>query len=212
MKKYCTIYLVRHGETIANVKKILNGHQDYPLTNEGEKQARDLARKLNHLHFDAIFASDLGRAKRTAELITLKKKITVQTTKLLRERSFGRHEGKPWEYQDEELKRMWYLYERLSNKEKFQFRFRPESESDEELAIRMITVLREIAVAYSGKTVLVVSHGGIMRAFLIKLDYADVSLGFNRLIIKNTAYVKLLTDGDDFFIKQTEGIDKLDDR
>ncbi len=212
MKNYCTIYLVRHGETEANVKKILQGHRDYPLTRKGEKQAHDLAKKLNHLHFDAIFASDLGRAKRTAELITLEKKMTVQTTKLLRERSFGKDEGKPWERQDEALKKMVRLYDKLATEEKFKFKFRPESESDEELATRMITVLREIAVAYSGKTVLVVSHGGIMRAFLFKLGFAEVEPGYDRLIIKNTAYVKLLADGVDFFIKHTEGIDKLDDR
>ncbi len=209
MKNYCTIYLIRHGETEANVKRILQGHRDYPLTREGEKQARDLARKLNHFHFDAIFASDLGRAKRTAELIILEKKITVQTTKLLRERSFGKDEGKPWERQDEALKKMLRLYNELSSEGKFKFKFRPESESDEELAIRMITVLREIAVAYSGKTVLVVSHGGIMRAFLIKLGFAEAELGYDRLIIKNTAYVRLESDGIDFFIKETKGINIL---
>src|SRR3989339_1397072 len=93
---YCHLYLVRHGETEWNVQKIIQGHKDIPLNQKGEKQARRLAKKLVKIKFGVVFSSDLLRAKRTAEIVVLEKKIAVKTTKTLRERHFGRFEGKSW--------------------------------------------------------------------------------------------------------------------
>ena len=94
MKKNCTIYLVRHGETEWNEKKLIQGHSDIPLNKKGEIQAKQLGEKLKDIHFEAVFSSDLVRAKRTAEIMVLEKKLAVITTKALRERLFGRYEGK----------------------------------------------------------------------------------------------------------------------
>lgn len=65
----------------------------------------------------------------------------------------------------------------------------------------MFTYLREVAVAYQGKDILVVSHGGVMR---ILLDHLGKRVA--RGATANTAYIKLESDGVEFFVKETEGI------
>lgn len=186
----------------------LQGHSDSPLTAKGREQASYLGKKLKDVHFDAVFSSDLGRARQTAELITLSKKIAVQTTKALRERGFGDQEGLTFEEHRNKIKTLLEKFETLSDKEKHTFKFHKDQESDEELALRLITYLREISVAYAGKTVLTVSHGGIIRAFLIHIAYGTRSeLDFSS--VKNTACIVLACDGVDFFIKDISGVQKV---
>ena len=66
-----TIYIARHGQNEDNVRGILNGHRDLPLTDLGRQQARQLARHIKdrELVFDAVYASPLGRAFETAAIV-----------------------------------------------------------------------------------------------------------------------------------------------
>ncbi len=207
MKGYCTFYIVRHGQTDWNVKKLMQGHTDIPLNKEGELQAQKMAKKLRRIHFTTVYSSDLLRAKQTAEIITLKKKIVIKTTKALRERFYGRLEGKSWADDRNELAKLWEKLYKLTEKERKIFHLE-KVENNEDLMNRFIPVLREIAVAYPQKNVLIVTHGGIMRAFLIHLGYGtEKTLPSGS--IKNTAYLRLDCDGVDFFIKETFGVEKM---
>lgn len=204
---YCTFYIVRHGETEWNVKGLVQGHTDIPLTEKGKKEARQLAKKFSQINFNAVFSSDLLRAKQTAKIITLERNIAIKTTQALRERSFGRFEGRSlWE--DKEYQKLIQDFLRLPKEEKFKKSPHPEIESDERLISRFITFIREVAVAYPGGNILVVTHGGVMRAFLLHLGFADEE-SLPSGSIKNLAYIKLETDGVDFFIKETFGIEKI---
>lgn len=202
MKKLTTIYIIRHGLSEANVEGVV-GTYDSPLTKEGEKQAKNTAQKLKNIHFDAVFSSDLIRAKRTAEVIALERKLAVKTSRLLRERHYGSLEGK------KETKKVIKLLEKLedqpSQEEWLKYRLNEQSETSEEIIGRFITFLREVAIAYSGKALLVVSHGSIIRSLLVHLGFAS----HRELIpgtIRNAAYAKIETDGVDFFIKETHNI------
>lgn len=57
-----TFYIVRHGTTVANEKGIIQGQIDTPLSKKGKNEIKQLAQKLQHIRFDAIYSSDLGRA------------------------------------------------------------------------------------------------------------------------------------------------------
>lgn len=207
-QKYCTLYIVRHGETVWNTKKVFQGHKDSQLTKKGIKQAKHLAKKLKKINFNSIYSSDLLRAKRTAEIIALEKKLAIQTTKLLRERYMDHFEGKPISFYEEKLKKTMKNYQKLSKKERLKFKLEPQIESDEQMIGRFITFLRQIAITKLGEKILIVTHGGIIRIFLIHLGYGTYeSLSFGS--IKNTAYIKLLSDGVDFFIKETKGVELL---
>ena len=205
--QYCTFYLIRHGETEWNVKRIMQGHNDSPLTELGINQAKDLAKKLRHIHFDKIFSSDILRAKRTAEIIASERKLAVATTKLLRERTFGKYEGWTIDKYYKKFEQYFVENQKLSEIETYKRKPDADIESDEEIVNRLIIFIREVAVGFPGKTVLVVTHGGIMRGFLIHLGYGTrKELGGGA--VKNTAYIKLLSDGVDFFIKEAMGIEK----
>ena len=201
-KNMTTIYIVRHGETTWNVKRKMQGHKDSPLTKKGIEQAKDIKKELDNIHFYRVFSSDLLRAKKTAEIIALEKKLAVTTTKALRERSFGKYEGTT-------VKEMQSLITKLkkSLKKKFSYEMIDDVENNEQLLLRLIPFLREVAIAYKGKNILVVSHGGVMRLLLIHFGSASYD-NYEKLFVKNTSYIKLESDGVDFFIKETKGISK----
>ena len=204
-KNYCTFYLVRHGETEWNTKGIMQGHKDSPLTKQGINQAKKAARLFKKIKFDEIFSSDLLRAQRTAEIIALERKMAVKTSKLLREGLFGRFQGKKVKEMREELKEQLEKREKLSREKRFKFRLTDGFETDEEIMSRFITFLREMAIAYPKKKILIITHGGVMKALLIHLGYA----GYDELppgSIENAGYIILECDGVDFFIKDVKGV------
>lgn len=198
MSDFCTLYIVRHGQTDWNVQHITQGETDIPLNEEGIKQAQAMANNLKDIKFDAIFSSDLIRAKRTAEIITLEKQLAVETTQLLRERRYGKLNGQPYSL----MKGFNDAWEDLSKKEKASYKPYEGYETDEETVSRLITFLREVSVISPGKTILVVTHGGLMRAFLNHISEAVYLSG----AVPNLAYIKLESDGVDFYIKEKQGI------
>ena len=196
-----TVYLVRHGETDWNLKRIIQGQSDSPLTPLGEKQARELSSELRTVSLDAVFSSDLGRAERTARIIAQAHGLPVQTTPLLRERRFGRYEGQP----AAALPRSSDLFAGLSTEERVRFKSSPDVESDEEIVCRLRRFLRQTAPLYAGGTILAVTHGGLMRAFLICIGFGTYE-NFGHTPIGNAAYVKLLTDGEKLCLAETRGV------
>lgn len=203
-EKYCNLYLVRHGETEWNVKHITQGQSESSLTELGIKQAKDVANEFKDIRFDAIFSSDLSRTERTAEIIKLDRDIIIQTSELLRERFFGKFEKKHSDEIKNTLKEKLAIRESLTDEESWNHRLDDDIETDEEIVTRFLVKLREISVAYLGKTVLVVSHGGPIRMFLAKVGYAkkkDLKGGS----FKNAGYVNVLSDGVDFFVKEVKG-------
>ena len=205
--KLTTIYIVRHGETEWNIKHLMQGHLDSPLTQAGEQQAKDIALRLKHIHFDEVFSSDLLRAKRTAETIILERKIAIKTTQALRERNYGVFEGKVYDEYNQALQKLLVQYKTRSEQDKVFYKSHGVETTDQSIA-RLITFLRELAVSYSGKTILVVSHGGVMRYLLIHLGFGTYKT-LPSGSIANTAYIKLASDGVDFFVKETKGITKI---
>jgi broad specificity phosphatase PhoE len=200
MNKMTTFYLVRHGQTEWNVKDLLQGTSDSPLTEKGLNDAKNAAKNLKKIKFDLAFSSDLLRAKKTAEIIALEHKLEVETNILLRERYFGHLEGKP----NDEYRKWVKAFTDLTDKERFTAKISPNIESDEEIATRLLKFIREIAIGYPGKKILAVSHGGIIKTLLIHLGYGTYK---QIKMIRNGGYVKLESDGTQIFIKEVKGVD-----
>jgi broad specificity phosphatase PhoE len=203
-----TVYLVRHAQSIHNAHYDAGKHPDIigklgsGLSPIGVQQANTLAKKLQKISFDAIFSSDFIRAKQTAEIIALQKNLEVMTSNAIRERYWGSLEGKVTKDVQNHIKQ---LQQGLSDLDKMKVKIDKDMESEAEAVSRLITFLRGIALAYEGKTVLVVAHGNIMRSFLTHLGFArydELAPGS----IENGGYVQLESDGIDFSIKETFGI------
>lgn len=217
MNNICTIYVVRHAQSqfnaAENVEEYPNeGPLGSPLSEEGRKQAKELAKKLESINFAAVFSSDLARAKETAEIIALKKKLAHTTKATIRERSIFDylHTNKKLSKQalvalEEEIRKD---LEKLEDKAKLSYKHGEDFESAEEGAIRLLTFIKEIAVGYRGKRVLLVSHGNLMKSLLTYLGWAKYDELPGGTIV-NTGYFVLETDGKNFLIKETHGIQKI---
>jgi len=200
-----TFYIVRHGQSEGNVQKILQGHMDFPLSKEGEKQAQRRAQELKHVRFDLAFASDLLRAHRTAEIIALEHQLTVSATRALRERHYGSFEGLRADTFTEETNQIFDRWHQMAKKEWMAHKLDDGFESGEEIVERTLAFLREIAIGHPGKTILSVCHGDLMKNLLVYLGWGtqqELSWG----AITNTAYFVLETDGVEYFVKRTDGI------
>jgi broad specificity phosphatase PhoE len=137
-----TLLLVRHGETDWNADGRLQGHTDRPLTDFGRRQARQLAEELSEQELEAIYSSDLARARETAEVVGERLELPVVLDPDLREKNWGTWEG-------------------LTAVERDRVEFA--GESTQEHQERILGALRRIAARHPGGRVLVVTHGGSMR-------------------------------------------------
>ncbi len=93
MPQITHIVLVRHGETDWNRERRLQGQLDVPLNVQGLEQAAQLGKALAGERFDAVYASDLSRAKQTAQALADRVGATVRDDAGLRERHYGQFEG-----------------------------------------------------------------------------------------------------------------------
>lgn len=204
-KKYCTLYIARHGESTGNVGHFIQGHMNYELTENGAEQARQTAKELSNINFSAIYSSDSSRAKSTAEILRLKRKLDVNTSEKLRERSHGTWEGK----HSDEFKRYFQdIFDKsleLNEEEKKKLKLADDIESDDEIVSRFMNQLREISSAHLEQNVLIVSHGGPIRNFLMYLGYAKYG-SLPARSFSNAGYVKVICDGADFVIQEVRGL------
>jgi broad specificity phosphatase PhoE len=143
-----TILLARHGETDWNRDGVWQGWADPPLNETGRAQARELAEQLRHVPFDAVYSSDLRRAHETAEIVAAPHGVPVVTDPGLREIDVGSFSG---------LTRA-QIEERFPNGE------RPDGETREQHAARVLDAVERIARENPGRRILLVTHGGTMRA------------------------------------------------
>ena len=86
------IYLVRHGETAWTISGQHTGRTDIPLTERGEREARQLGERLGPLKFGDVFSSPLQRARQTAELAGFRSALEIDAD--LMEWDYGAYEGR----------------------------------------------------------------------------------------------------------------------
>lgn len=86
------LYLIRHGQTQANVSGVFCGSSDIALTDEGIRQAHHVGLQLSKLPLDAVIHTGLLRSRKTAEIILQERDIAVESQPLLKEMCFGEWE------------------------------------------------------------------------------------------------------------------------
>lgn len=209
LKNYCTLYIVRHGETDWNVERRLQGHSGLGLNEKGREQAKGSARFFKNFDFDAIYSSDLARALDTAQIIAAERELEIKLSKLLRERKFGPTEGLNRQEIDarNDLKEAVDKHLALPPKKRWHKKAFEDQESEHEAVTRVLIKLRAIAASHLGKNILVVSHGGVMIRLLVSLGYFSFD-NFEEMRFKNTGYFKLHSDGVDFFVVEVVGLEK----
>jgi broad specificity phosphatase PhoE len=152
-----TIFLARHGESDWNAERRWQGHADRPLTARGREQAHALADRLSDIELDAVYSSDLRRARETATMVAEEQGLEVTALPDLREIDVGSWSGLN---RDEARIRFPEDFERwLQGGPGWK-----DGETYPEMSRRVVDAVFRLAEAHDGGRVLVVCHGGPIRA------------------------------------------------
>ncbi len=150
------VLAIRHGETAWNLATRIQGQLDIALNDTGHWQARRLARALADAGITALYASDLQRARLTAQAVAARIGLAVATDAGLRERSFGVFEGHTWA----DIEQRWpaqALRWRARDPE-----FGPEGgETLTTFYARSVACATRLAATHPGETIALVGHGGV---------------------------------------------------
>lgn len=161
--------VVRHGETEWNLVSREMGQLDSPLTERGIEQARRVGDRLASMNVDHLYTSDLGRAMDTARIIADRCALRLRVDQRLRERHTGIFQGltkaerrERYAAEDDALGTIGVDY------------IIPGGESARQRRERAVVCLEELAERHAGKSVLLVTHWGILMAlmeFVLGLPY-----------------------------------------
>jgi len=151
------ILLARHGETLWNKEQRLQGQLDSPLSATGMEQAEKLAQALGSYNISRIYSSPLNRAYQTALTFAATCHQDVEVLDALKERHFGDWQGR--------------LYQEVQTHKNFSEIFKqvtdippPNGESALQAQQRILNALKSLAFQHKQQTVLVVTHGDLIRS------------------------------------------------
>ena len=174
------IWLIRHGEPVEEARGRCYGTFDFELSPAGREQMAQVAQYLRDEPIAAVYTSPLSRARESAQIIRPHAEVVTD----LREIDFGELEGLPYDeiavrYPD--VYRQW-----MESPTEVQF---PKGEAFEEMRERVLRAFDKIRSLPDGRTIAIVSHGGVNRILLawalqipdsclfrLKQDYAAINL------------------------------------
>lgn len=175
------IFLVRHGEVAGNsgARRTFVGWGDPPLTTRGEAQAQAVAKRLRRETIQAVYVSDLQRARRTAEYIADEHDVSVHCDAALREISFGAWEG----LSEAEITADWPEQWQQRQADPVQIKA-PGGESLNDVWARLQPSWQQIVREHQDGTVAVVGHNTTLRLLLCHLLAAPFA-SYRRINMSN---------------------------
>ena len=194
-----TFYLIRHGESESNRRRVFTGWKNFPLTDLGVTQAKLVASALPRV--DVIYSSDLDRAVMTARQISNRFSIPVLLSKNLREINAGAWEGLSYDK----------LVERYPDTygtwvEDIGHACPDDGESVAEMGDRVLSALRELADRYPGKKICVVTHATPIRAIRCMAETGSVD-GLSEIPWATNASITVCEFGEGKMHVKTYGMD-----
>ena len=189
------VILIRHGETDWNAEGRIQGHLPVPLNARGIAQADALANHLRNVMFDAVYSSDLLRARQTAEAIVCHTGHDIRDDERLREWDLGslsgllRSQAERDYPQAAEIYRNYQVDEPMPGGESIRHRFE-----------RVTGAVSDIAAHHRGECVLVVSHGGPLGDCYRRATGKGVEERM-KIDLFNAAINRLRIDGDDWTLE-----------
>lgn len=178
--------LLRHGETVWNREKRLQGRLDSPLTDDGIEAVRTWARFLGSRpwRWSRIVTSPAERARQTAMIINERLALDVQENAALREQDWGIWEGMT----DTEV--VTTYREILDEQIQGGWSFRPpEGESRSEVCLRVRTALSRLGEKYPGEQILVITHQGVIKALVYFIEKRQFLPDEPKILEKNSLQI-----------------------
>lgn len=178
------LYLIRHGQSVANERGIIQGCKEFPLSQAGQKQAKLLGEFFASKSLDYIYSSDLKRAFETANAVSNHHPLDVIGWDKIREIGLGPLEGKTRQeifLEYPEIKEISILTTGLAG-----------TETVREITERCQYVLEQLLSGHKRHQVALVSHGGFISIFLMYLMFGETWNDVHRpFIIGNTGVSKI---------------------
>ena len=151
---------VRHSEAEWNLQQREMGQLDSPLTERGRRQAIAIADRLRCHRFTALYSSDLGRAVKTAQAISAVTGVKPQLDAALRERHMGIFQGFTETEMQQRFPAEYGDYRRIGHMYQI-----PQGESGQQRLERGVRAFERFAHRHPDETIVVVTHGGLLRGF-----------------------------------------------
>ena len=172
------LYVVRHGETIWNVEKKVQGITDIPLTEKGRKDAEELQELISTLDIDVAISSPLDRARETAKIL-VNNSLPINTDDRIKERDWGMNEGALIDTVDK-----WDCWDVILNTKVQNI------ECIQDFMYRVSSFLEDIKVRYKDSNVLIVTHSAVSRVIHYLLGTIPEDANLSRIDIPNLRIIE----------------------
>lgn len=203
-----TIYMTRHGQTYWNVEKRLQGQGNSELTEIGIEAAEKLADRLENTDLDYIISSPLKRTIKTSETIRKGREIPIVTCSDLMEINVGDFSG----YTVEQMKIKYPgLIEKIIE-DPYSYAY-PNGENLVEFYERCARAINYIIKNYDGKTVLIVTHGGVLKCIQHYFRNEMIQKDWAEHVAENCCLSKYQISGNDIneiYINDTKHLNSVD--
>ena len=172
------LYVVRHGETIWNVERKVQGITDIPLTDKGIEEARQLQELISTLNIDVVISSPLERARETAKIL-VDSKLPINTDDRVKERDWGMNEGALIDTVD-----TWDCWDVILNTKVQNI------ECIQDFMYRVSSFIEDIKIRYKDKNVLIVTHSAVSRVIHYLLGTIPEDANLSRISIPNLRIIE----------------------
>lgn len=184
------IFIVRHCESMGNVEHRFQGRFDAPVSPRGEQQLELLALRFRNTHLDAIYSSPLSRALRTAQAVNRFHDLPVQVRDSLSELDVGEMENLLLTEIGEKFPLVAKNWDESPDLCEF-----PGGETMKQAYDRANGALDQIIAENPGKTVLIATHGGVIRNLDARIRTGDIAGMRGGAVFGNTGVSILEADG-----------------
>jgi len=172
------LYVVRHGQTIWNVERRVQGITDIPLTEKGKDEAKELQNLISTLNIDVVISSPLERARETAKIL-VNGTLPINTDDRIKERDWGMNEGALIDTVDS-----WDCWDIILNTKVQNI------ECIQDFMYRVSNFIEEIKIRYKDKNVLVVTHSAVSRVIHYLLGTIPEDSNLSRIDIPNLRIIE----------------------
>ena len=195
MSEATRILAIRHGQTAWNADARIQGHTDIALDAQGRWQAERVAQVLADDELQAVYSSDLGRARQTAAPLAARQGLALQVDTGLRERAFGEFEGLSFA----QIEQRWPEQAAAWRRRDPDFGARG-GEVLRDFRERVVAAVHRLARRHAGQSIALVTHGGVLdllyrEAARVTLDaprtWQLANAGINRLLHSDPGRVRV---------------------
>ncbi len=163
------LYITRHGETLWNTQKRMQGHKDSDLTEKGKRQAALLSKTLEDIELEAVYSSSSGRTLQTSRIIAENRNIPIIPMDSLKEINLGNWEGMVFSEAEKEYPR------EFKNFWEYPHLYKPVGgEEFTDVINRIKCTLELLASRHDGKSIMVVTHAVSLKVILMIVENKEL--------------------------------------